>query len=184
MNFSSRFQKGWWIFLLFLFSGILILLIFKPAWVGIDQQLFYYRYTILLVLILLFLVPLFIEVSIFGIGVKRELRALRSEVNQQAASNRLYWLGNDLASLRFQSQINIPPEEKHQLVDWQGQQALAHARAARLPQGLIHRIQTALDTYLAAPNPVNAATFATEILNIQREIAGFFQQEDAGERSS
>ena len=180
--FTERFQRIWWLALL-IATTLVVLQGLRPNWAGDQRECFLQQYAIFLVWIVLLLVPLFSEISVFGIGVKRELRALRAEVRRHAASNRLYWLGNDLASLRFQAQVIRPIEENRRMVTWQGNQALAHARATNLPDSFVERLQNLVQVYLAAPDEQQAGRFAEGILQLQMEIAAHFMHQEAHEES-
>lgn len=182
--FTERFQRWWWVGLLIGSAFVVLVPLPAPDWVVSPSQWFAVEYAMFLVLIVLLLVPLFSEISVLGIGVKRELRALQQQVKRQAASNRLYWLGNDLASLRFQAQVVRPFDENKRLVSWQGQQALQHARASKVPQHLVDQLDDVLQTYLSSPGEEEARDFADGIMKLQVRVAGCLAQADADESGS
>jgi len=107
MIFSSSFQRWWWV-------GVILALVpfaVPMLWTPISEAhptAFKLQYTVFVVWLAMLLLPLVVEVSAFGFGLKREIRQLRREVGRQKLSSRLYWLGNDLASLRFQVMIIRP----------------------------------------------------------------------------
>ena len=177
MNFSEIFQRWWWIALLFITSLLVIFGIFLNI-CGALYELNQFHYTIFIVWIVLLLVPLFSEISIFGIGVKRELRDLRKEVKKQVKTDRGYWLGNDLASLRFQAQIVRPFDKNKEMVQWQGNQALSHMRSVKTPERHIIYLESLLHRYLAEPNERSSKEFAQSILDLQHEIASYFEGRD------
>ena len=174
MNFSEIFQRWWWIALLLITSLMVISCVLMKL-CGALYELNHFHYTIFIVWIILLLVPLFTEISIFGVGVKRELRELKNEVKKQVETDRGYWLGNDLASLRFQAQIVRPFDKNKELVQWQGNQALSHMRSVKTPMRHIDYLDNLLKRYLADPNEQSAADFADNILGLQHEIASYFE---------
>lgn len=176
--FPERFQRAWWAVLL-TGSTLVVLQVVRPKWVGNESEQFYQQYAVFLVWVVLLLVPLFAEISVLGIGVKRQLRALQKEVKRQAASSRLYWLGNDLASLRFQAQVVRPLDENQRLVSWQGQQALGHARACRLPQELIEKLDGTLQAYCASPPRTKPQEFAQRIMELQKDVSDYFARQES-----
>jgi len=136
------------------------------------------QYTVFVVWLAMLLLPLVVEVSAFGFGLKREIRQLRREVGRQKLSSRLYWLGNDLASLRFQVMIIRPDSNGIELIRWQGNQAIEHARAAGLTGEQVSAISGLLAAYLGDPSEQNAQAFAQSLLQLQLRIGERFRAQD------
>ena len=173
MAFSKGFQRIWWVVLLLLFS-VLILKLWTPPWLIYSYEKDDYYNKLLIVWILLLLVPLFSEISFFGIGIKRDVRDLRESVENQSKANRVYWLGNDLASLRFQVFLKIDSDEKKKLIEWQFAQALEHARAANIPKTEFEKLNEIRTKYMESDNTNRDEIIAREIFEIQQSLGSMF----------
>jgi len=200
MKFGIWFRRIWWGALVLFFSLIVFQLLALDALFdlgGVVSQ----RYIAFLVWIVLLLTPVFSEISLLGLGVKQELEKIRRDLLLQLQlrnvvqvvnypvpgimtgpeylapavtvplAKRLYWLGNDLASLRFQALTIFPVEANRSIVEWQGQKAQEHARALKLPPPFIQNLERLLKFYLAEPGPDRATEFAQGILDLQMRVA-------------
>lgn len=198
MKFGVKFRRIWWGALVVFFSLIVLNL---PPLEAILNLSVTQRYTAFLVWLVLLLAPVFSEVSLLGFSVKQEFEKLRKDLllhlqlrqsltqnfsftpavmgpestvpaEGEPLSKRLYWLGNDLASLRFQAMMLLISEPfKRVTIEWQGKQALLHAKAVGLPQPSIKKLNELLRDYLAEPGLGQAEEFAMKILQLQKEVA-------------
>jgi len=211
MKFGVKFRRIWWGALVVFFSLIVLNL---PPLEAILNLSVTQRYTAFLVWIVLLLAPVFSEVSLFGFRVKQEFEKLRRELllhlqlsqsmtqyisfpsaamspeptvptEGEPISKRLYWLGNDLASLRFQAMAHLISEPfKKVTIEWQGNQALSHAKAVGLPQRSIKKLNELLRDYLAGFGLGKTEEFVMKILQLQKEVAEQIAQRFPGDHKN
>ncbi|OGP54869.1 MAG: hypothetical protein A2Y65_08515 [Deltaproteobacteria bacterium RBG_13_52_11] len=211
MKFGVIFRRIWWGALVVFFS---LIVLNRPPLETILNLSVTQRYTAFLVWIVLLLAPVFSEVSLLGFSVKQEFEKLRRDlllhlqlsqsltqnfffpggvmgpestvpVEGEPLSKRLYWLGNDLASLRFQAMTFLVSEPfKRVTIEWQGKQALLHAKAVGLPRLSIKKLNELLRDYLAEPGLGRADKFAEGILALQKEVADQIAKRFPGEHGN
>jgi hypothetical protein len=97
----------WWIAMLIFFS-VLTLRIWSPTLCGDFTYIKGNGIILLLVWIALLLWPLFKEINLFGLSLKKEIDSLRTEIKEQRLEFREQ-IVNLKSEIRVQNIINIPP---------------------------------------------------------------------------
>jgi len=105
------------------------------SWLRLPQS-HIREYLVPTIWLALLLAPIFKKIQFSGSGLSLETPEDLWQVKEHAVPRcartsslmyHLFWLGNDLASLRFQLLVeNIVPEERRELLLWQGKQISSH----------------------------------------------------------